>query len=420
MPKSLSMLKKTEDNVGREIDVKIIKLDNAQGVLVSRKHFLDERDVIFRDKINAWVEESKVVDCHITKVTNFGVFVSVNGVSGMIRYNEISHRGNLNPQDSFKVNEEIQAQVIGFDEERKTLQLSRKTLLEDPWDSIDSKFKVGDIIKGEIVNIQKYGAFINLIGEDVDGFLHASEISWEKHLKNDLERFQVGQEIEVKIIHIDKEKKQIKLSLKQISQNPFLSFVERYEVGDIVEGDIVHITNFGAFLFIDCIDCILPNVNCSWDRADTCKKIFKVGEKLQVRIDEIDKDKEKIIVSKKALMDSPTDKFNEKYNIGSIFKGKISAIKDFGLFVNVDDLIDVFIPMTDIEPLNIQEAKEGDEVEATIIQINRKTGKVKGSIRQLERSKKRQDLQEHLESMDSEQEVLNPMQQALQDLMNKK
>jgi small subunit ribosomal protein S1 len=382
MPRSLSMLKSAEDNTGREIDVKIVKYDINDGVLVSRKHLLDIRNSANEEKAKKLLEGDLVVKCKIDKIVNFGIFVTVDDVTGIIRYSELSHKGNVNPSESFKAGDEIEAKLLRFDEKRKILELSIKAVLDNPWDNIDDQIKVGDIVSATVANIQNYGVFVNLKGKDLDGLLHISEISWDRGLKNPGDKLTLGQELELKVIDINKEKEQLKCSLKQLSEKPFTKFITKYDIGDKVSGKIVHMTDFGAFIHIDFMDCLLLNVDCSWDKGDTCKSLFKVGEEIQVTIATIDKENEKVSLSKKSLMSSPVDKFAETYNVGDKITGTLANIKDFGIFVNIKNLMDIFIPTKDIQPLKVAELKIGQEIESIIVDINVQNSKVRCSIKE--------------------------------------
>jgi small subunit ribosomal protein S1 len=378
MPRSLSMLKSIEDNTGRTIDVLILKYDINDGILVSRKHYLDSINTQSAEKAKELLDGDGVVKCKVVKVVNFGLFVDIDGVSGLIRYNELSYKGNVN-LESFKKDDEIEAKVLKFDEKRKVLELSIKVLLDNPWDKIDEQIKLGDIVDVVVENIQAYGAFVNIKGKDLDGLLHISEISWDRGIKTPADKIKVGDELKVKIIDINKEKQQLRCSLKELSEKPFEKFIEKYEIGNKVKGKVVHITDFGAFIYIDFMDCLLLNVNCSWDKGDTCKKIFKVGDEVEAIINEVDKEHSKVYLNKKALQQSPIDDFAKKYNIGDKIKGNIVNIKDFGLFVNVDNLVDVFIPTRDVQLLKIEELKIGAEVESILAEVNVKTSKVRAS-----------------------------------------
>jgi len=381
MPRSLSMLKSADDQIGRTIDVSIIKHSESEGILVSRKHFLDNSSKEFEQKAQALLDKNEIVKCKVKKLINFGIFVDIDGITGVVRYSELSHKGNIDPRDSFQVDQEIEAKILGIDEKRKVVELSIKALLDDPWSDIENQIKVGDKVQGTVANIQSYGAFVNIESKDLDGLLHISEISWDRSLKTPADKLSIGEKLELLVIDINKDKKQLKCSLKQLSESPFCKFAEQYNQKDIVTGKIVHITDFGAFVNIGSIDCLLLNVNCSWKKGDTCKSLFKVGEEIEVCIDSIDKENEKVYLNRKSLLESPIDEFNKQYGIGDKITGKIANIKDFGVFVKVE-LLDIFIPIKDIAPLKPNELSVGQEIESIIADIDIENSRVRATIKE--------------------------------------
>ena len=394
MPRSLAILKATEDQIGKNISVKILKYEeeNADSILVSRKHFLDNRTKELETKSAELIEAKESVQCRIEAVKNYGLFVEVQGIPSIIRYNELSYKGNINPQTAYEEGQMIDALPIKFDEKRKVLELSLKALQENPWDKIDNILTVNDVVKCKVLVLKPYGAFVNLVEQGVDALLHISELSWDRNIKHPEEKIAVGEEFDVKVIEINKENQQIKCSLKQLMEKPFDKFIQKYDLGDVVKGKVVHLTNFGAFVNIDFIDCLLLNVNCSWSRGDTCKKIFNAGDEVEVVIESLDKENNKIYVNRKKLLQSPADNFKEKYSVGQSVKGKVVAVKDFGIFVNVDDLLDIFIPKFEMSP-EAKDVQIGDEVEARIIEFSQTDSKIKASMKEPREQEERMDFQ---------------------------
>jgi len=258
---------------------------------------------------------------------------------------------------------------------------------------VETELDEGDTIEVTVSNIEPYGAFVDL-GNDVEGFLHVSEISWNKNVKNPKEYLELGQEINVEVIDLDCDKRRLRVSLKSLQPKPFEVFTQEHKVGDIVEGTVATITDFGAFINLGVVDGLLHNEESSWDTNAKCKNIYKKGDKVEAKIIKIDSEKENISLSAKALQESPAQKFEKEHNNGDIIKSVIKDIKDFGVFVKLNDNLDGLIRKEDLlkqteedEPLKI-----GDDIESVVVNIDRQKNRVRLSCRRLESQKQRDAL----------------------------
>ncbi|MBF0984615.1 MAG: S1 RNA-binding domain-containing protein, partial [Campylobacter sp.] len=282
MPRSQSALKHSNSIIGKTYKVKIIKIDKEeQSVIVSRKRILDEERRQKKEVISKIVEEDGVIEGIVKKITTYGMFVDVGGVDGLVHYSEISYKGPVNPGSLYKEGDKVPVKVIKYDNDKKHLSLSIKEAMPDPWNEIKDSLEVGDTIQVTVSNIEPYGAFVDL-GNDIEGFLHISEISWDKNIKNPKDFISEGQELDVEVVEINPKERRLRVSLKNLLTKPFDEFIAKYKVGDIIKGAVTTITNFGAFIKIGGVEGLLHNEDASWDRNERCKNLFKVGDELEV------------------------------------------------------------------------------------------------------------------------------------------
>ena len=405
MPMSLAFLKRDGEYIGSRFIVKIIKCDTEQfNIIVSRKDYL----TIKREKFQKLVEGINVgdiIDATITKLSDYTVILDVNGVNGVIKFNEISHKGNINPNRIYKVGDVIKAKVLEVEVKRESLILSSKQAKENPWDKIDEAYKVGDIVPARVLSMKEYGIFVAL-DDEIDGFVHISELSWNKEKKAPSDFVEVDKSYDFKILEIKQESKNIKLSLRETQEKPIDIFAKLYKVNDIIDGEVVSIKDFGAFVKIDFLDGILPNSKSSWDKSKRCSDLFKVGETIKVKIFDIDTKKSKVILDKKALMESPVTIFKRQNKVNDIIKGPIKSVVDFGLFIDIGVGIDVFIPKAELYPKNPEDYNKGDEVEAILTRIS---DKISASINKLEKTRERRELDESMKEFNNDDDGFTMM-----------
>ncbi len=394
MPRSQSALKHSNSIIGKTYKVKIIKIDKEeQSVIVSRKRILDEERRQKKEVISKIVEEDGVIEGIVKKITTYGMFVDVGGVDGLVHYSEISYKGPVNPGSLYKEGDKVPVKVIKYDNDKKHLSLSIKEAMPDPWNEIKDSLEVGDTIQVTVSNIEPYGAFVDL-GNDIEGFLHISEISWDKNIKNPKDFISEGQELDVEVVEINPKERRLRVSLKNLLTKPFDEFIAKYKVGDIIKGAVTTITNFGAFIKIGGVEGLLHNEDASWDRNERCKNLFKVGDELEVKIVKIDNEAQKISLNLKDLGESPIGEYAKTHNQGDIVKGKIRDIKDFGIFVELGDGVDALIRKEDLGGVDESSLKVGDEIEAAIAFIDEKKNRIRLSVRRLAKQKEREVINE--------------------------
>ena len=395
LPRTHSGFKNAEGVVGKSYKVRVIKVDKEENsIVVSRKKILDDDRKKRKEALSNIVENDSVIEGTVKKITTYGMFVDVGGVDGLVHYSEISYKGPVNPSSLYKEGDKVLVKVISYDNEKRHLSLSIKAATPDPWEEIISDgLEVGDTIKVTVSNIEPYGAFVDL-GNDIEGFLHISEISWDKNIKNPKDHISEGQEIDVEVIEIDAKGHRLRVSLKNLLPKPFDEFKAKFKEGDVVKGVVTTITNFGAFVRVGCVEGLLHNEDASWDRNDKCKDMFKAGDELEVKIIKIDSAEQKISLSLKDLKQSPVQVFANKFSVGDIVKGTIRDIKDFGVFVELGDNVDALIRKEDLGSVDASTLKIGDEIEAAIAFIDEKKNRIRLSIRRLAKQKEREVLNE--------------------------
>ncbi|EAI4414232.1 30S ribosomal protein S1 [Campylobacter fetus] len=394
MPKSQSGFRDSNQVMNKTFKAKVLKVDkNDQSIIVSRKKLLDEDRRKRKEAIANIIDNTDIIEGTIKKITTYGMFVDVGGIDGLVHYSEISYKGPVNPNTLYKEGDKVDVKIIKYDNDKKHLSLSIKAATPDPWDEIKDGLEVGDTIKVIVSNIEPYGAFVDL-GNDIEGFLHISEISWDKNIKNPKDFIKENEELDVEVIEIDVNERRLRVSLKNLLPKPFDEFSSKFKEGDIVKGVVTTLTNFGAFVRVGALEGLLHNEDSSWDRNDKCKDILKTGDEIDVKIIKIDDKNQKISLSQKDLKDSPVTQYAKVHSVGDIVTGTVRDIKDFGIFVSLEGNVDALIRKEDIGSLDPLTLKAGDKIEAAIAFIDEKKNRIRLSVKRLARQKEREVLNE--------------------------
>ncbi len=394
MPRSLAAFKDGDDVVGRKIKAQVVKVDAAENsIVVSRRKLFNEERKRKKEIIDKLMEDDVIVEGTIKKITSYGMFVDVGGVDGLVHYNEISYKGPVNPSKLYKEGDVVTVKAISYDKDKRHLSLSIKAVQPDPWAEVESELDEGDTITVTVSNIEAYGVFVDL-GNDIEGFLHISEITWNKNVKNPNDYLTVGEEIDVEVIEINPTTHKLRVSLKRLLPKPFDEFVRNYNEGDVVTGTITSLTDFGAFVRIGSVEGLLHNQDISWDKNTKCKDILKSGEEIEVKIAKINNDDQKISLNRKTLLESPIDKFATTHKVNTPITGTIRDIKDFGVFVSLEDGVDALIRDEDLAPLVKEELEAGQEIEAAIAVIDTRRDRIRLSVKKLDYIKNQALLEE--------------------------
>jgi len=385
LPRSLAAFKDADDVVGRKVKAQVVKLDPADNsIVVSRRKLFNEERKRKKEIITALMEEDTIVEGVIKKITSYGMFVDVGGVDGLVHYNEISYKGPVNPSKLYKEGDIVTVKAISYDKDKRHLSLSIKAVLPDPWKEVEDELDEGDTIGVTVSNIEAYGVFVDL-GNDIEGFLHISEITWNKNIKHPKDYLTVGEEIDVEVIEINSDTHKLRVSLKRLLPKPFDEFVKKRHEGDVVIGVVTSLTDFGAFVKIDGVEGLLHNQDASWDKGVKAKDFLKSGEEVEVKIAKINRDDQKISLNRKVLLESPIEKFAMNHKVNEVMVGKIRDIKDFGVFVSLEDGVDALIRNEDLEPLKAEELEAGQEIEAAIAVIDIHRDRIRLSVKKLAR-----------------------------------
>ena len=382
-----------ETNVGTITKVKVIKVDAEENSIVASKRRMSDASRKERKEALEQIaaRTGEVVTGVIKKITSYGMFVDVGGADGLVHYKEISYKGPINPASLYKEGDSVDVKIISYDKDKKHLSLSIKAAQPDPWSEIKEGLSVGDAIRVTVSNIEPYGAFVDL-GNDVEGFLHISEISWDKNISNPKDFIKEGESIDVEVIEINHDTRRLRVSLKNLLAKPFDEFKAEHKVGDILKGEIVSTTEFGAFVKIPTkssfVEGLLHNEDASWDRGKRCKDFLKVGEKIEVKLIKIDNKAGKISLSLKELQDSPIADFASKHSVGDKVTGNIKDVKDFGAFVELVGGVEALIRKEDAT----DELSVGASIEAAIADIDKSKARIRLSQKKLRVQKEREAL----------------------------
>lgn len=394
MPMAQGFLKAT-GAVGKKIKAAAIKAKpETSSIVISRRKLIEEAQKQKEEKITELMENNEPKTGIVKKITSYGMFVDLGGIDGLVNYNEISYKGPVNPSAYYKEGDEVVAIMKSYDKEKGHLSLSIKEALANPWEEMRDALETGDTITVTVSNFESYGAFVDL-GNDIEGLLHISEISHNKNLKNPKDYLEIGQEINVEVIDLDCDKRRLRVSLKSLQAKPFETFIKENKAGDITTGTVATLTDFGAFVNLGSVDGLLHNEESTWESTAKCKDIYKKGDEIEVKIIKIDNDKENISLSVRALQDSPAQKFEKEHNNGDIIKSIVKDIKDFGIFVKLENNLDGLIRKEDLmQPEEgEEEIKIGDEIEAVVVNIDKQKNRVRLSVRRLASQKDRDILQ---------------------------
>ncbi len=415
MPRTLSYISYKVDPIGKKIKALIVKVDKEKGsVVVSRKELIEREKAETQEIVDKLLENRAVVLGVVKKITSYGMFVDVGGMDGLVHYSQISHKGPVNPSKYYKEGDEVNVMAIDYDKKKRHLSLSIKEANLDPWKDIDNTLRAGDTVSVTISNIEPYGAFVDL-GEDLEAFLHVSEISWDKNVKHPKDYIEIGQVVDVEIIEIDKQQRRLRVSRKTLLPKPIDQFASANRTGDVITGTVSSVTDFGAFLKIGAVEGLLHNQEISWEKSDSAKDLYKSGDEVEVKIIKIDRENGKVSLSKKAMEESPVAAFAKTHKNGDIVEGVVKDKKDFGVFISLEPGVDALIRLDDLDPIKEDEVEKGQTIRAVISFLDAKNDRIRVSVRKLERQEER----EALDKVNSEQDDSMTLGDVFSDFKNK-
>ncbi|MBF0481812.1 MAG: 30S ribosomal protein S1 [Desulfovibrionaceae bacterium] len=381
--------------VGKDFEFKVLKINRRRSnVIVSRRVLLEEkRDSMRRDLLTT-LEEGQTVLGKVKNITEYGVFVDLGGLDGLMHITDMTWKRIKHPKEMVSIGEELELKVLSFDREKHKVSLGMKQLVTDPWANIAEKYPMELRLKGKVTNLVDYGAFVELEA-GVEGLVHISEMSWTRKLRHPSQVARVGDEVEVVVLGVDQTKKRISLGMKQIKPNPWDVVAEKYPEGTVLEGSVKNITEFGVFIGIeDGIDGLIHVSDISWTKKIRHPgEMFKVGDTLQAKVLTVDKENEKFTLGIKQLSEDPWHNVPDRYPVGALVTGVVTNITDFGLFVEVEEGIEGLVHVSEISRKKIKTPaelyKEADTIEAKVIHVSADERRLGLSIKQLKEEEER-------------------------------
>ena len=383
LPFSLARLEKDKDYTGQKFKF-LIKEKDKNKIMVSRSDLIKIEEEKYFEKINV----GDVVTGKIKEVLDFGLVVDLGAVNGFVHISEISWNPVDDLVEKFGINDEISAKIIEKDTEKNKLKLSIKQLSQNPWEIFEEKHKIGDTVKVRATEILDFGIVGNILGNDISGFVHFSELAWNKGAK-ELKNYKIGDEFDAKIIEIESTKRNVKLSVKQLSENPWEKVKEKYKIGDVLEKPIAEIFDFGLLIAVEKdVDGLLHISDLAYKKVSNLASKYKIGDVIKSKIIEFNDEKNRISLSMKAIFDEKWENIENNYDLSGALKGKVVNVQDYGIFVEIEEGIEVFIHKNEFfwDKREKKSYKVGDEVEFKIIVMDKIDKKLAGSIKQLLKS----------------------------------
>lgn len=329
-----------------EMDLKVVKFNEMRkNVVVSHKAILEESLAEKRDEIFSKLEVGAIMEGRVKNITDFGVFIDLGGIDGLLHITDLSWGRINHPSEIISMEETLTIKVIDFDNEKKRVSLGLKQLTPHPWETVETDFPQGEKVKGKVVSMTNYGAFIE-IKSGIEGLIHVSEMSWTRHVKNPSELYSLGDEVEAVVLSIDVDERKISLGAKQLTDDPWDKIEEKYSIGAVVEGKVINLTQFGAFVELEeGIDGLIHVSDFSWTKViKHPREMIDKGQKIEVRILEVSRESRRIALGIKQLIEDPWPELVKNFETGSLHEGEISKILDKGIILTLQDDIEGIIP----------------------------------------------------------------------------
>ena len=378
----------------------ILKMDKVRGnIVVSRRVVLEETRAEARAELIDGIKEGAILDGVVKNITDYGAFIDLGGVDGLLHVTDISWKRINHPAEVLTVGQNVKVQVIRFNEDNQRISLGMKQLENDPWQAVADKYNVGEVYTGKVTNITDYGAFVEL-EDGIEGLVHVSEMSWTRKNVHPGKIVSTSEEVQVKILEVDPEKRRISLGIKQCMANPWAAYIEEHPVGSVITGKIKNITEFGLFVGLtDEIDGMIHLSDISWDKSgEEAVKDYSKGQEIEAKIIDVDVEKERISLGIKQLSEDTVSEALSGMKKGDVVKAVVKATEDKGIIVEVNGL-STLIKKADLSKdkagQNPDNFKEGDEVEAKVTSLDKKNGKFGLSIKALEVEEEKKVLEEY-------------------------
>jgi small subunit ribosomal protein S1 len=372
--------------IGQTMSVKIIKLNKSRrNIVVSRRVVLEEERDRMRSELLGQIELEQVRRGVVKNITDFGVFIDLGGVDGLLHITDMSWGRLRHPSEMVQLGDTLDVKVLDYDEKTSRISLGLKQLTPYPWEDIEAKFPIGKIVRGTVVSITDYGAFVEL-ERGIEGLIHISEMSWTQHIKHPSKIMNVGDVVEAKVLSVDKENEKISLGIKQMEPDPWMTIHDKYPVGSIVKGRVRNLTAFGAFVEIEeGVDGLVHISDMSWTkRVQHPSEVMKKGDTIEVKVLRIDIDNRRVSLGIKQLKDDPWPDYARKYGVGNEVLGSITRVIDRGLVVELDGEVEGFVPTNQLGKEGMERPtetfNEGDQIPLKVIEFDRPGRKIVLSV----------------------------------------
>jgi small subunit ribosomal protein S1 len=423
----LRPIRNLDEMVGQTLPFKILKYNRKRSnIVLSRRVILEQEREQQRSDTLSSIQENKVVEGVVKNITEYGVFVDLGGVDGLLHITDISWGRVKHPSELFSVGDKVTLKILNLDLERERVSLGMKQLTEDPWVTASEKYPVGSRITGKVVSLTDYGAFVEL-EEGIEGLIHVSEMSWTRKIRHPSKVVSVGEEVSAVVLDIKPESRRISLGMKQVVPNPWDVISEKYPIGTTIEGKIKNITDFGLFIGIDeGIDGLVHISDVSWTkRIKHPSELYKKGDVVQAIVLDIDKDNERFSLGIKQLQADPWETVTHRYEVGKEITGTVTNITDFGVFVELEEGIEGLVHVSEISKEKVKtpvgKFEMGDVITAKVMNINSDERRIGLSIKRLEADDEQGMLSEYVNNMGPATSAFGEMlRENLQEKLNEK
>ncbi len=380
LPASQVSLRRTADIsefIGREIEARIIKIDEQRmNIVVSRRKLVEEQREAAKKQLLTSIQEGEVRRGVVKNIADFGAFVDLGGIDGLLHITDMSWTRINHPSEVVSIDQAVEVMVLRVDREKERIALGLKQRMPSPWEEVELRYPVGSKVKGRVVNVMSYGAFVQL-ENGLEGLVHVSEMSWTRRVNHPSEVVKVSDEVEVVILEIDKEKQEIGLGMKQAEVNPWDLVEEKYPPGTTVEGKVRNLTNYGAFVELEeGIDGLLHVSDMSWTRKVTHpSEMLKEGDMVKSIVLNVDREKKRVSLGLKQLTDDPwRTEIAERYKVGDVVVGTVTKITNFGVFVELEENLEGLLHVSELTTRKVHSPEEivqlGDQVEVSVLKVD--------------------------------------------------
>lgn len=379
------------DYIGRIVQCEVLKIDEARrNIVVSRRSLIEKQREEDREQLMKELEVGQIRRGVVKNIADFGAFVDLGGIDGLLHITDMSWERVGHPSEMLKIDQEVEVMVLSIDRQKQKIALGLKQMEANPWEHVEEKYPVGSRVKGTVVNVMSYGAFVKL-EPGIEGLVHISEMSWTKRVNHPSELVKTGDEVEVVILGVDKEGQQLSLGMKQTQPNPWESIMERYPPESIVTGRVRNLTNYGAFVELEeGIDGLLHVSDMSWTRkVSHPSEILQKGQEVTCKVLSVDQNRRRIALGLKQMEDDPwTSTIPQKYQPGQIVKGHVTKITNFGVFVGLEDGLEGLLHISELADHKVENPEDivsvGDELDVKILRVDTDERKIGLSRRRVE------------------------------------